>query len=627
MAIRIKDKTNIVDAMSIKGRRVAVLVECLSVTCIAGTSGNIISDATLRNWARMGEDSDGKLRARANKRLSTKHIIPSEYFCARENVRLAEKITNAACIAKAEPREVIYSLALELVKQEGLSDRESVRRLIAEYCEWSPKFVSWDVTCPVNERDWLGGIYQCLLSEGIRNEGGVYYTHEQTVQDMVSHCKLNKESLFLDPCCGSGAIFFALRNLSPRNIFGIDKDPVAVFIAKLNLLRMFPDEEFDPQVYCCDYLHPTGSQRSWPVFTNSFDCIATNPPWGAVGDTPNECEGEITSGETFALFYVKAYKQLGANATISFLLPESILNVRTHRDLREFILRHGSLEIITHYNGSFSGVTTKYIGVVARNVTTPSITIQHVFEGDDIRRVSSRDMILASENLALDYVDKQDQLLLDKISLAGRHNLKKSDWALGIVTGDNKRKLADAPVAGFEPIFTGKEVLPFRLKAPSKFIQYDRSQFQQVAKDSYYRAREKLVYKFISDRPVFAYDDTGALFLNSANILIPRVEGMSTKTVLALLNSDVLQYYYRQKFRGLKVLKSNLCALPLPQLSQEMEQRIAEMSSVVITGDYSQYRELQYIIGACYGISSNEVDIITERTNGEVNKILDGKDQ
>lgn len=618
MAMGNKRKTAMVDNMATRGRRIAMLVECLSATCFAGSSTNIISDATLRNWSRMGGDSSGKLRSRANKRLSTKHITPSEYFCTRENARLAEKIAIAACMAKAPPREVIYSLALELVRQEGISDKGCVKRLLAEYCGWSPEFVSWEVNCPENERDWLGAVYQCLLSEGARNEGGVYYTRENTVRDMVSHCKLNKSSLFLDPCCGSGAIFFSLNNLSPRNIFGIDKDPVAVFIAKLNLLRIFPNVEFDPQVYCCDYLHPTDRQRSLSVFTNYFDCIATNPPWGAVGDMPDECGGEITSGETFAWFYVKAYKQLGANATISFLLPESILNVRTHRDLREFMLSHGSLETITHYGGSFSGVTTKYIGVVARNVTTRNNTIQHLFEGDDVRKDASRDVILANENLELTYIDRQDQLLLDKISLAGSCDLSQSDWALGIVTGDNKRKLADTPETGLEPIFTGKEVLPYRLKAPCKFIRYDRTQFQQVAKDSYYRAPEKLVYKFIADRPVFAYDDSGALFLNSANILIPHVEGMSTKTVLALLNSDVLQFYYRQKFGGVKVLKSNLCALPLPQLSQETEQRIADMSSGIIAGDYSQYKELQYVIGACYGVSSNEVDMITERTNGKV---------
>ena len=606
------------DPKATRGKCVAVLFECLSATCLAGSSTNIISDATIRNWARIGGDVNDKLRSRANKRLSTRHIIPNEYFNSRENARLAEKISYAACMAAAKPCEVIYSLALELVNQEKISTRNSVKQVMAEYKDWLPKRVSWDVSCPKNERDWLGAVYQCLLTEGARNEGGIYYTQEAVAKNMVNHCELNKKTLFLDPCCGSGAIFFALGNLTPQNIFGIDKDPVAVFIAKLNLLRIFPNDEFEPQIYCCDYLYPLDNLRSSAVFNTSFDCIATNPPWGAVSNTPDECVGEITSGETFAFFYVKAYKQLKVHGTISFLFPDSILSVRSHRDLRMFMLKHGSIETITHYSGSFSGVTTKYVGVVAHNETPPCNTIQHVFNDGRDRQTVSRNAVIARDNLELTYITEQDKSLLDRISSAGVNTLAQSDWALGIVTGDNKRKLSDTPAIGLEPIFTGKEVLPYRLKAPRKYIRYDRSQFQQVARESYYRAPEKLVYKFIADRPVVAYDNSGALFLNSANILIPHVKGMSIKTVLALLNSDVLQFYYRQKFGGIKVLKSNLCALPLPQLSREEEQRIADMSSVVLSGDYTQYKELQYIIGGCYGISSNEVDVITERINGKV---------
>ena len=605
--------------MTIKGKQVALLFECLSATCLAGGGTNLISDATIRNWSRVGGDVNSKLRTRANKRLSAKHVIPHEYFRSYENVRLAEKITDEACISAAKPCEVIYSLAVELLKQEGNWGRASVRRIMAEYSQWSPKCVTWDLRCPKDEPDWLGIIYQCLLPEGERNEGGIYYTQSAVVEDMASHCRMGKESLFLDPCCGSGAMFFSLKDLSPQNVFGIDKDPVAVFIAKLNLLRIYQNCEFEPQIYCFDYLNPSDSQRQSPVLTKTFDCIMTNPPWGAVQDLPEECAVEITSGETFALFYIKAYKQLKPRAVISFLLPESVLNVRTHRDFRKFMLQNGNLESITCYSGSFSGVITKYVGIVCNNTLPSSDNIHYIFKGANDKCSLSRKVVLSRDGLELTYVAAQNQTLLDKISSAGVYDLSHSDWALGIVTGDNKRKLSDDPVTGMEPIFTGKEVTPYRLKAPRKYVRYDRSQFQQVAKESYYRAPEKLVYKFIADRPIFAYDDSGALFLNSANILIPHVEGMSAKTVLALLNSDVMQFYYCQRFGGVKVLKSNLCALPFPRISREDDIRISNMSSSIIDGDSSGQRELQYIIGNCYGVSSNEVDVITEKINGKTN--------
>lgn len=112
---------------------------------------------------------------------------------------------------------------------------------------------------------------------------------------------------------------------------------------------------------------------------------------------------------------------------------------------------------------------------------------------------------------------------------------------------------------------------PYRLKPLKLFIRYNRNELQQVAKEKYYRAKEKLVYKFVSDKLVFAYDESATLVLNSANILIPRAPTMSTKTVLAFLNTELYQYLYRVLFAEIKILKGNLLQLPFPLLSEKQE--------------------------------------------------------
>lgn len=173
--------------------------------------------------------------------------------------------------------------------------------------------------------------------------------------------------------------------------------------------------------------------------------------------------------------------------------------------------------------------------------------------------------------MVINVLSSEDIKILEKVKSLGKYNLGQSDWALGVVTGDNKNKLKKNYSVGYEKIYTGKEILPYRLKTPTNYILYDRKQLQQVAKDEYYRAKEKLVYKFISNKLVFAYDDSGSLFLNSANILIPNIPNMSVKTVLAFLNSELYQYMYIVLFSEIKVLKGNLIELPFPQISSEMD--------------------------------------------------------
>ena len=133
--------------------------------------------------------------------------------------------------------------------------------------------------------------------------------------------------------------------------------------------------------------------------------------------------------------------------------------------------------------------------------------------------------------------------------------------------------LKDKPGKGLEKIYTGKDISRYSLKEAKRFINYNRADFQQCAKDEFYRAKEKLVYKFVSGRLCFTYDDQQRLFLNSANILIPDVEDMCVKTVLAFLNSELFNFLYVKRFNDLKILKGNLSALPFPKISAERQTR------------------------------------------------------
>src|SRR5690606_28068426 len=138
--------------------------------------------------------------------------------------------------------------------------------------------------------------------------------------------------------------------------------------------------------------------------------------------------------------------------------------------------------------------------------------------------------------------DSTDESIIEKVLERKRYDLSESIWALGIVTGNNKEKLHLEAGKNLEKIYTGKEITPYTLKPSKYYINYDRSQLQQVAKDEIYRAKPRLVYKFISKKLVFAVDESASLFLNSANILVPKVPNMSVKSVSAFLNSELYQY-------------------------------------------------------------------------------------
>ena len=206
------------------------------------------------------------------------------------------------------------------------------------------------------------------------------------------------------------------------------------------------------------------------------------------------------------------------------------------------------------------------------------------------------------------FISDTDRKILSQICAVKHFFLDRSDFALGIVTGDNKNKVKNRLENGMEPVFTGKEVRAYRLSPACRFLHYDRKNFQQAAKDEYYRAPEKLVYKFISGRLVFALDDTRSLVLNSANILIPHIPGMSIRTVLGFLNSNVLRYYYSVMFGDVKILKSSLMQLPFPEISGGTDAEISRLVDEIISGNTGAEECLQKIIYSCCKLTPEQIE-------------------
>ena len=568
---------------------------------------------TLRNWDKLGvKSAEGKLVARANKRLSTKRITPLEYFDNKSNIKLIEQLADKLSEEYDNIGEVMYSIGILLLQHKGIIDKEQHAKnpLIEDFIQ-SFDYRICDISLsnlPKDEADLLGLLYQCLLQEGAKNAQGSYYTPRDVVRDMVEDIKLSDGQKVLDPCCGSLVYLLNIPNIKSDQIYAIDIDPVAVMIAKFNYFLKFPYAK-EVNIFVDDFL--SNDRKHCNI---KFDYVITNPPWGAFTTNVHKYP-EIKSGETFSCFLVEAHKSLEKTGQLRFLLPESILNVKTHSDIRKYILHKANLLAIKVYSKLFSGVTTKYVAIKVGYVgDTRSVKIDVADRSWGVEK----DIYKSTANNVFRLSDSTDESIIKKILEMKRYDLSNSVWALGIVTGDNKGKLLPSPGKGLEKIYTGKEITPYKLKPAINYINFDRTQLQQVAKDEIYRANPKLVYKFISKKLVFAVDETASLFLNSANILVPKVPNMSTKTVAAFLNSELYQYLYIKLFREIKILKGNLLQLPFPEIDSTTDDKIVSLVDSVLKGK-SDDTKLQDFVYGFYGLNQTEIDCIRKELYGRTN--------
>jgi len=618
-----------------------------------------VSEATVRNWVRHGYiapvagsasrfsatevemlkqritvgDLD-RLRRRANKKRSGSSCIPAEYL---ENPSFSGEIAKIQKIVIEEKIDIsnaMYALALkQLVLRGELADAgaqsftavcccESRRKPLAEeLAAWRHELSSFttagqnvcsrlfDTLIDASHDDTLGIIYQSLMQTGCKAHKGSFYTPPALI-DAILKEYARPDGAFLDPCCGTGQFLLraARHGYDPGRLYGIDSDLLAVRIARINLLLAFPDIDFSPRIIHADtLLHDINEE---------FTLIASNPPWGA-SFTSNDLKRlhqrfpSLKSRESFSFFLARSLELAAPGAVISFILPESFLNIRAHSDIRRHLLANAQILAIHSLDRPFKSVFTPVIRVDLRQAepdANRSICLKNC-NGQEKKVAPAR--FAASRDSIFTIATSDDEYrIIDKIyAMPHQTLLDQADWALGIVTGDNRRHVANVAGPGLEPIYRGNDVMLYRLRPASSYIRFDSAVFQQVAPPAKYRAPEKLIYRFITNRLKFAYDDRQSLTLNSANLLIPRLSDYPVKALLCLLNSSLLQFIFARKFDTHKVLRGNLEQLPLPLFSEEVLRQLVALADRAIKGE-SVAQAIDAVIFDALQLTRSEIDLI-----------------
>ena len=559
-----------------------------------------ISQATQRNWDKLRHKGNDRLTRRANKSRSQKIITPEGYVMAASLPRFVEELKSA----DYPINDLIFSLCSQYLEHNKVNTA-NCKRFFEEYAHYQRIELSIPRQILKNRQDdWIGFVYQSLTAEGSRILKGLYYTKPVIVNEMLSDVKLRYDERFLDPCCGSGIFLLKLEHAQMEQLYGIDNDPLAVMIAKANLIVKHNESDVYPQIYLMDFLlHAEAALGDL-----RFDYIVTNPPWGTEKGKQHTSE-VIQSKEKASLFFTESFKFLKNNGIMHFLLPTSVLKIKVHADLRHFITHETRMESLKCYRERFKGVFTDFISLKVSK--KPVFDCQNYLVYSAKNEVSRKEFVPREDDFcAIPMLNDRDEAIISKAERLRHDDLSHSRWALGIITGNNAKVLKNRPKKDLEPIFTGKDIGKYSLKPATRYIKFNRADFQQCAKDEFYRAKEKLVYKFVSSRLCFTYDDTQSLFLNSANILIPEVDGMSIKTVLAFLNSSLFNFMYVKQFDDIKILKGNLSALPFPKISKEDDTKLSALVDEALKGNENAITAIDKAIFDLFELDQQEIELV-----------------
>ena len=616
------------------------------------------------------EDSE-LLKSRRNKTRSSENFIPKNYISSSSpNYPVIKEVLedasdmpgNISIIISRCSRKLLISQNIPAdITEELLSPINSGNKCNLDMHGGSDG-------CFINSlqyipgEDTLGMLYLSLRRLQDKKSTGAYYTPFYVVDSLIENlfcspapCGNTSKAdschgtqfpgAVFDPACGTGNFLLRLPDDIPlEKIYGSDIDKMAIFIARINLALKYGIKTKEELNMLLSNLTVRNFLSAFGHDEKKFDIILGNPPWGYVfsADELTDIRGRFTSynneknPESFALFVERALGCLNDRGILSFLLPESILSADTHRGIRKVILENSRVITLSYLGEVFHKVqcpsviltmrrkgvshTADNTGLGAENNEVSAMSSDeyiHIYKLKPVRNALIRqrhftrcDYPISADSFLI-LADDKEQEILSKIEAAPHFTLEgQSEFALGIVTGSNKNLLKGHPGPGLEPILKGKDIEKFRTATAANYVHFDPDTFQQCAPAYIYRAEKKLLYRFIADEPILALDTQKTLSLNSANILIPRVFGYSMEYIMAVLNSDIISFYYKKTYKNLKVLRSYLEHLPIACCSSEKQKEIAELAvklSCPETADPDR-RNLQEVLNAkiaeIYGLDS-----------------------
>jgi hypothetical protein len=170
---------------------------------------------------------------------------------------------------------------------------------------------------------------------------------------MVGKLALQKEDRIFEPCGGDGVFIeaiLALNEFSKIDVYELNE-------TAFNILRNKFAEFSSVNIRNCDTL--LDSDLSFHSnFGGVYDKIIANPPYGAWQDYDKRDKlkrlfPDIYAKETYALFLFRCIELLKEGGILSFIIPDTFLNLHMHKAIRKHILTKTKIKELALFPSSF----------------------------------------------------------------------------------------------------------------------------------------------------------------------------------------------------------------------------------------------------------------------------------
>jgi adenine-specific DNA-methyltransferase len=370
-----------------------------------------------------------------------------------------------------------------------------------------------------------------------------------------------------------------------------------------------------------------------------FDVIIGNPPYvfgGSEGideSSKKSFKKSFISGSgkinLFTLFIEQSFNILKKNAGFSFIIPNTFLRVTSYHVSRKLLIENNKIHSIYDFGNSvFDDAVTTAIVIIASKIAPQK---DHIIEinNNGVLNSIEQNIIEKSNFVIATNIDTGKRSLIDKINSKSLPLGKLCrEMIFGVVITKNKDEVvSNTPFEGWKPFLEGKDIGAYSIKPIHSYLNYDPKLLHRARSIEVFESDEKILVQRITGgkHPLKgAYDNKKYYNKESINnIILNDTCGYSTKFILGLINSKLINWYYTNLFTNESTLTVNLSKeylsqIPIINLSNTEQKSILDKVDKILnlkienpqanTSDLE--KEIDAMIYKLYGLSDEEIKIV-----------------
>lgn len=278
----------------------------------------------------------------------------------------------------------------------------------------------------------------------------------------------------------------------------------------------------------------------------------------------------------FAIFIVKGLFISSENGYLTYIIPNNILRTTTYDVVRRYLLENSHIEqIVDLGSGVFDNVTasTVVLGLSKKATTSKTKVITEI---NSIEKYDFSTKVF-DQSQFLENVSYSFNIYMDELSLKISKEIAQNCELLEAFCVDNiegivahKHLVFDSEGSNRVPLIEGKDIKRYSIRKPSNFLLWNIKEIHRTRPDYLWKSDKKIIIQRISGgtKPLVCAVDLNKYksFASTNNLILKEKFENMYYFIAAIINSDVINWYYANNFSNNSTLTVNISKTYMDQL-------------------------------------------------------------